>query len=68
MNVKQIIEKYLTENGYDGLVYVDFSGENACGCNIETLCLCDSWACDCQPGYTHSDDDDTTIYLEKEEK
>jgi hypothetical protein len=49
MNVHQIIEKYLADNGYDGLC----NPKRACGCYIDDLFPYD-YDCDpaqCQPGY-----------------
>lgn len=46
MYIRQIVEKYLKENGYDGLC-----GEG-CGCQISELFCCEYPAMDdCQPGY-----------------
>ena len=45
MNVKQIVEKYLRENGYDGL-YTD-----ECGCCLDDLMPCDEFCLDCIAGY-----------------
>lgn len=49
MNVKQIVEKYLKDNGYDGL----FNGDAECGCLLEDLCPCggDYGDWNCEPGY-----------------
>ncbi len=46
MNVKEIVEKYLKENGYDGLFH-----EGDCGCEVGDLAPCDGSALDCEPGY-----------------
>lgn len=45
MNVKEIIEKYLKENGYDGLYEDDY-----CGCGLENLAPCDSPGIHCYAG------------------
>ncbi|MDP2365057.1 MAG: hypothetical protein Q8M94_14970 [Ignavibacteria bacterium] len=51
MTVKEIIEKYLRENGYDGLFYEE------CFCEIDDLFPCDEdginceLGIDCEPGY-----------------
>jgi hypothetical protein len=45
MNVKAIVKKYLTENGYDGL----YKGE--CGCRKNDLIACGGPAVFCRPGY-----------------
>jgi len=47
MNVHQIVEKYLADNGYDGLC----NPEQECGCHMSNLFLCDSDPSQCQPGY-----------------
>ena len=46
INVLEIIERHLKENGYDGLYH-----ENDCGCEIGKLAPCDSCPLDCLPGY-----------------
>lgn len=45
MNVKEIIKKYLMENGYNGLCCED------CGCFINDLIPCDDVCDHCVPGY-----------------
>ncbi|MFX0194862.1 MAG: hypothetical protein ACFFCW_01975 [Candidatus Hodarchaeota archaeon] len=45
MTVKEIVEKCLKENGYNGL-YCD-----SCGCEIGDLMPCYGNSTDCQPGY-----------------
>jgi len=45
MNVKQIVKKYLADNGYDGL----YAGE--CGCRRTDLFPCDTDPGKCKPGY-----------------
>ena len=47
MNVKQITEKYLQDNGYDGL-YSDLYG---CACETNDLFPCDCNVGECEPGY-----------------
>jgi hypothetical protein len=47
MNVHQIVEKYLTDNGYDGLCLP----EQECGCHISDLFPCGSDPSQCQPGH-----------------
>lgn len=44
MTVKDIIKKYLEDNGFDGL-----AGEG-CGCLIEDLFCCDYVGPECVPG------------------
>ena len=45
MTVKEIVEKYLRENGYDGL-----AGED-CGCGLDDLAPCESCTFECVPAY-----------------
>jgi hypothetical protein len=47
MTVRDILVKWLTANGYDGLY--DEDGE--CACAVDDLCPCDSEVLWCQPGY-----------------
>ncbi len=48
MTVKEIIEKYLKENGFDGL----FNSDGECGCLLDDFMPCDSGGVqDCEPGY-----------------
>jgi len=48
MNCREIIAKWLKENGYDGLCN-EFMG---CGCDVEDLGPCDDFgAGDCEPAY-----------------
>lgn len=42
---KQIITKWLTDNGYDGLCNTD------CGCELSDLIPCGTCFDDCVPGY-----------------
>lgn len=50
MNVREIIELWLREHGYDGLCGDDSFGEG-CGCVIGDLMPCDSSGLKCKPGY-----------------
>lgn len=55
MNCKEIIEKHLKDNGFDGLVHLD----TECGCHMGDagLFLCDAYANkDCEPAYKHEDE------------
>jgi hypothetical protein len=47
MNVLQIIEKYLRENGYDGLCNVDYE----CGCSVDDLAPCCEYMNECEVAY-----------------
>ena len=49
MNVKEIIEKYLKDNGFDGLC----NSDSECGCDLEDLMPCDNECGDCEPAYKH---------------
>jgi hypothetical protein len=49
MTVRQIVEKYLRENGYDGLY-----NSNDCACDLNDLMPCGFWDGDCKAGYKHS--------------
>jgi hypothetical protein len=66
MNVKEIIEKYLRDNGYDGLCYAD----EECGCLLEDLIPCGEPCDQCVPGYNGADpsgEHDSFIYEKKED-
>lgn len=58
MNAIDILETWLKEHGYDGLVNV----ENECGCTIGDLLPCHSYCGFCEPGYMGKDG---FMYLEK---
>ena len=45
MEIRQIVEKWLRANNYDGLVT-----EN-CGCEVDDLMPCDNYRPDCTAGY-----------------
>ena len=52
MTVKDIIKKYLEDNGYDGLC------NEICGCGLDDFMPCGLFACDssvigCKPAYKH---------------
>jgi len=47
MTVIEIIEKYLKENGYDGL----YNERYECGCEIGDLAPCGEIGTDCKAGY-----------------
>ena len=49
MTTKEIIEKYLKDNGFDGLVNVDAE----CGCGLDDFLPCsgDGGLADCEPAY-----------------
>jgi hypothetical protein len=60
MNCKEIVKKYLKDNGYDGL-YVP--GE--CGCEIDDLQPCSEDMSECKPGYKKIEKDGFSIGPEK---
>lgn len=45
MNVKEIVTKYLQDNGFDGL------RTDGCGCQIADLMPCEDCNSMCEPGY-----------------
>ncbi len=47
MNIKEIVIKYLRDNGYDGM----YCPDEPCGCELSDLapCGCECWE-DCLPG------------------
>jgi hypothetical protein len=47
MNAKEIVKKYLEENGYDGL----FNWYGECGCKKDYLFPCESCPAYCEAGY-----------------
>ena len=63
LTVREIVKKYLQENGYDGLYFDD--GDEKCGCALDDFePCCEMWQ-ECQAAYKHSDD---FFRLEKEVK
>lgn len=53
MNCYKIIEKYLVDNGFDGLYK---SGD--CACEVGDLIPCDDDCSGCEPGYKQAPDPD----------
>ena len=49
MTVQKIVERYLTENGFDGL----FSEYGDCSCEIGDLAPCTVDFSTCKPGYRY---------------
>lgn len=47
MEAQEIIERFLRDNGYDGLVNVDWE----CGCGLDELVPCDGSISGCEPAY-----------------
>ncbi len=45
MEVKQIVEKWLRDNNYDGLTFED------CGCEVGDLIPCGLYVVECMAGY-----------------
>jgi hypothetical protein len=59
MNVKEIVKKYLGDNGYGGLC------NDYCGCTKENLILCCSEGIEnCEPGYKRIYDANSSICRE----
>jgi hypothetical protein len=52
MNGREIVEKYLRENGYDGLC------GDECGCLVDDLMPCGETLEWCEPGYKVPCDED----------
>ena len=46
MNVREIVKKWLEDNGYDGLQH-----KADCGCQLSDLIPCDEDCSECTPGY-----------------
>ena len=46
MNTKEIIEKYLRDNGFDGLY-----NEDDCACSLDDLVTCGDILIDCEAGH-----------------
>lgn len=63
ITVKEIVKKYLEDNGYDGL----FS-EYECGCLNDDLILCQDDCLNCKPGYRCVGDDDYDYYVKAEKE
>ncbi len=51
MNIKEIIEKHLDDNGFEGLCCED------CGCKKDDLFPCGGPGEECEPGYKWPSDD-----------
>jgi hypothetical protein len=49
MTIKEIIEKHLRDNGFDGL----FNADGECGCELDDLVPCggECGLLECEPGY-----------------
>ena len=47
MNVHEIVEQYLRDNGFGGLV----DKEAVCGCELDDLAPCDDMQAECIAGY-----------------
>lgn len=62
LSMEQIVEKYLKENGYDGLYSDDYIafGEDGCGCFLGDLFPCNpEWmnVYHCRAGVKHENED-----------
>lgn len=55
MTLREIIEKYLKDNSYDGLLH----GEYECGCGLDDLfpCIGGDEILGCQPAFKRVSDD-----------
>jgi len=53
MNICGLLQQYLVDNGYDGLV----SWDGECGCLLTDLFPCDSPDGRCYPAYNHGTKD-----------
>lgn len=56
MTVKEILQTWLKDNGYDGLYH-----PGDCGCSIEDLITCDDDCSNCEPGYKHIVNNDSDV-------
>ena len=56
MTVKEIVEKYLIENNFDGLFL-----EDLCACELNDLIPCNNDNCNCQPGNLLDDNENELI-------
>jgi hypothetical protein len=59
MNAKEIVEKYLKDNGYDGLC----NSREACGCRINDLFPCESDFSQCRAGHKFVNDAGETVII-----
>lgn len=59
MNVKEIVKKYLKDNGYDGLF---MCGE--CACKLDDLAPCCGTMADCQAGYKRAPHPSEETYVD----
>ena len=57
--VKNILEQYLIDNGFDGLVEPD----RECACDIKDLAPCENNCIYCEPGYKIPDKTGEFDYL-----
>ncbi|MBU0598718.1 hypothetical protein KKF61_07100 [Patescibacteria group bacterium] len=61
MTVKEIVEKHLKENGFDGL-YNEYTED--CGCSLgDDFMECEVIHPKCTPGYKHSGDEEFDYYI-----
>ena len=66
MNIKQITARHLVKNGYDGLVHIDFDGEEGCGCGLDCLFPCaNPHGENCMPAYKYLLDGEEGYTTEK---
>lgn len=58
MTIFEIIEKHLTDNGFDGLF-----NPAECGCKLDDLAPCGEMQHCCEPGYLQPGDDEADFYI-----
>jgi len=57
MNLKSIIEEWLTDNGYDGLCNPD----EECGCSFDDFMPCSEPSMECQAGNKRKTPDGSSV-------
>ena len=58
-DVGSIIEKFLIENKFDGLVHTEYE----CGCTIDDMAPCGNIFLSCNPAYKHVHPTDKTLFV-----
>ena len=58
MNISDIVRKYLTDNGFDGLCGA------GCGCHMDDICPCGGEGnfLECIPGHEHINENGDSIF------
>jgi len=62
MTVREIVEEWLLEHGYDGLC------NEECSCTLHDLMSCGQGFSDCVPGHLKFRDDDAWVIIPEEER